>query len=143
MNSRIKELRGVAMNLSMRSKGFSLIEVVIALFILAICLLALAGLMVTTTRNSSFGGHMTEAVTIAQDKLEQLMAAPWASVLPGDDKVTTAIPGAPGTGISYVRSWRVDANPNGDQRWVTVTITWTDPTKKSTHNIIVRSVVSQ
>ncbi len=77
MNSRIKELRGVAMNLSMRSKGFSLIEVVIALFILAICLLALAGLMVTTTRNSSFGGHMTEASTFAQDKLEQLRVSPW------------------------------------------------------------------
>ena len=137
MNSRIKELRGVAMNLSMRSKGFSLIEVVIALFILAICLLALAGLMVTTTRNSSFGGHMTEAATIAQDKLEQLRAAPWVSVLAGNDTQVGA------TGISYVRIWTLAANPNGDQRWVTVTISWTDPTKKSTHNIIVRSVVSQ
>ena len=127
----------MAMKLSMKSKGFSLIEVVIALFILAICLLALAGLMVTTTRNSSFGGHMTEAATVAQDKLEQLRAAPWVSVLAGADTQVGA------TGISYLRSWTVAANPNGDQRWVTVTINWTDPTKKSTHNIIVRSVVSQ
>ncbi len=120
-----------------RSKGFSLIEVVIALFILAICLLALAGLMVTTTRNSSFGGHMTEAATIAQDKLEQLRGAPWASVLAGADTQVGA------TGISYARSWTVAANPNGDQRWVTVTINWTDPTANSTHTINVRSVVSQ
>jgi type IV pilus assembly protein PilV len=127
----------------MRSKGFSLIEVVIALFILAICLLALAGLMVTTSRNSSFGGHMTEASTIAQDKLEQLRAAPWASVLAGADTVTTGIPGAPGTGISYARSWTVAANPNGDQRWVSITLTWTDPTKNSNHSIRLLSVVAQ
>jgi len=127
----------MAMKLSMRSKGFSLIEVVIALFILAICLLALAGLMVTTTRNSSFGGHMTEAATVAQDKLEQLRAAPWVSVLAGADTQVGA------TGISYARSWTVTANPNGDQRWVTVTISWTDPTAKSNHTINVRSVVSQ
>jgi len=120
-----------------RSKGFSLIEVMIALFILAIALLALAGLMVTTTKNNSFGGHMTEAATFAQDKLEQLRASPWAGIIAGADTQVGA------TGISYARSWTVDANPTGDQRWVTVTINWTDPTAKSTHRINVRSVVSQ
>ena len=125
------------MKLSMRSKGFSLIEVVIALFILAICLLALAGLMVTTTRNNSFGGHMTEAATFAQDKLEQLRAAPWASIIAGADTAVGA------TGISYARSWAVTDNPSGDQRWVTITINWTDPTAKTNHTINCRSVVSQ
>ena len=120
-----------------RANGFSLIEVVIALFILAIALLALAGLMVSTTKNNSFGGHMTEAATFAQDKLEQLRAAPWASIVAGADTP----PGA--TGISYARSWIVAYNPNGDQAWVTVTINWTDPTAKSTHSINLRSVVSQ
>ena len=120
-----------------RSKGFSLIEVMIALVILAVALLALAGLMVTTTRNNSFGGHMTEAATFAQDKLEQLRASPWAGIIAGADTQVGA------TGISYARSWTVDANPNGDQRWVTVTIIWTDPTAKSAHRINVRSVVSQ
>ncbi|MGQ9646855.1 MAG: type IV pilus modification PilV family protein [Thermodesulfobacteriota bacterium] len=125
------------MKLTMGSKGFSLVEVVIALFILAVSLLALAGLMVTTTRNNSFGGHMTEAVTFAQDKLEQLRAAPWASLIPGEDWVIGA------TGIRYRRSWTVADNPNGDLRWVTVSMNWTDPTARSAHTINVRSVVSQ
>ena len=126
-----------------RSKGFSLIEVMIALVILAVALLALAGLMITTTKNTSFGGHMTEAATFAQDKLEQLRAAPWTGIVAGVDTVTTAIPGAPGTGVSYARSWTVADNPNGDQRWVTITITWTDPTKKTNHSINLRSVITQ
>lgn len=125
------------MKASMSSKGFSLIEVVIALFILAISLLALAGLMVTTTRNNSFGGHMTEAATFAQDKLEQLRAAPWASIIAGADTAVGA------TGISYARSWTVTPNPTGDQAWITVTMNWTDPTANSTHTINVSSVVSQ
>ncbi len=137
MDSRNNEPRGLVMKSSMRSRGFSLIEVVIALLILAISLLALAGLMVTTTRNSSFGGHMTEAATFAQDKLEQLTAAPWASIVAGSDTAVGA------TGISYARSWTVTLNPTGDQAWITVTMNWTDPTANSTHTITVRSVVSQ
>ena len=120
-----------------RSKGFSLIEVMIALVILAVALLALAGLMITTTKNTSFGGHMTEAATFAQDKLEQLRASPWVSIIAGADTQVGA------TGISYARSWTVAANPTGDQRWVTITMNWTDPTKKTNHSISLRSVVSQ
>jgi type IV pilus assembly protein PilV len=137
MNSRIKELRGVAMDLSIRSKGFSMVEVLIALLILAICLLALAGLMATTTRNSSFGGHMTEASTFAQDKLEQLRAAPWASIIAGADTPLGS------TGINYTRNWTVAPNPDGNQRWVTITISWTDPAKKTDHSITLLSVIAQ
>jgi prepilin-type N-terminal cleavage/methylation domain-containing protein len=143
MNSRIEELRGVAMNLSMKSKGFSMVEVLIAMLILAISLLALAGLMMTTTRNSSFGGHMTEASTFAQDKLEQLRVSPWAGIITGTDTITTAIPGVPGTGIVYTRNWTVTPNTNGDQRWVSITITWTDPTKNSNHSMRLLSVVTE
>jgi prepilin-type N-terminal cleavage/methylation domain-containing protein len=125
-----------------RSKGFTLIEVMVALVILAISLLALAGLMLTTTKNNTFGGHMTEAATFAQDKLEQLRAAPWTGIVAGADTVTTAIPGAPGTGISYARNWIVADNPNGTQRWVTITINWTDPTRKTNHSFSLRTVVS-
>jgi prepilin-type N-terminal cleavage/methylation domain-containing protein len=133
----------VTLKVLKRSNGFSLIEVIIALFILAIALLALAGLMISTTKNNSFGGHMTEAVIFAQDKLEQLRAAPWTSIIAGWDTVTTATPGAPGTGILYTRTWALAPNPGGTQIWITVTINWTDPTAKTTHTINFRSPVSQ
>ena len=125
------------MNLSMRSKGFSLVEVLIALLILAISLLALAGLMVTTTRNSSFGGHMTEASTFAQDKLEQLRVSPWTGVATANDTTQGS------TGITYARNWTVTPNGDGNQRWVSITLNWTDPTKNSNHSIRLLSVVTQ
>ena len=125
------------MNFLIRSKGFSLVEVMIALLILAIALLALAGLMVTTTRNSSFGGHMTEASTFAQDRLEQLRVSPWAGVAAGNDTIQGS------TGITYTRNWTVTPNADGTQRWVSITLTWTDPTKNSNHSMRVLSVVAQ
>jgi type IV pilus assembly protein PilV len=120
-----------------RTKGFTLIEVMVALVILAIALLALAGLMLTTTRNNSFGGHMTEAATFAQDKLEQLRAAPWTGIIAGADTVLGS------TGISYSRNWLTKDTPDGTQRWVTITINWSDPTKKASHSISLRAAVSQ
>jgi len=125
------------MTLSMRSKGFSLIEVIIALFILAVALLALAGLMVSTTRNTSYGGHMTEAATFAQDVLEKLRGAPWATIVNGSDTRTGS------TGINYARNWTVTPNTDGTQRWVSVTVNWTDVTSNTNHSIRLMSVISQ
>jgi Tfp pilus assembly protein PilV len=114
-----------------------MVEVLIALLILAISLLALAGLMMTTTRNSSFGGHMTEASTFAQDKLEQLRVSPWAGIATGNETALGS------TGITYTRNWTVTQNTDGTQRWVDIRITWTDPTKNSNHSMRLLSVVTQ
>ncbi len=108
----------------------------IALLILAIALLALAGLMVTTTRNNSFGSHMTEAATLAQDKLEQLRAARWEAIPEGAN--TDPAPQIGSTGINYVRNWTVVAN--GVLKTVTITVSWQD---KSNHSIMLTSILSQ
>ena len=115
----------------MESKGFSLVEMLIALVILAISLLALAGLMATTTRNNSFGGHMTEAATFAQDKLEELKALPWANIVGGTDTKSGS------TGVTYARTWNVSTllnpvpPPNDLLKAVTITVNWNDGTSRS------------
>lgn len=115
----------------MESKGFSLVEMLIALVILAISLLALAGLMATTTRNNSFGGHMTEAATFAQDKLEELKALPWANIVGGTDTKSGS------TGVTYARTWNVSTllnpvpPPNDLLKTVTITINWNDGISRS------------
>ena len=116
-----------------KSKGFSLIEMLIALVILSISLLALAGLMATTTKNNSFGSHMTEAVTFAQDKLEELKVTSWGNIVPGTDPLPR--PGS--TGINYNRTWNVSilANPtpppNDLLKTVTITVNWNDGISRS------------
>jgi prepilin-type N-terminal cleavage/methylation domain-containing protein len=116
----------------MESKGFSLIEILIALIILSITLLALAGLMVQSTRNSSFGGHITEAATFAQDKLEELRATSWVGLTPGSDRKTGS------NGIDYARSWTVVTNNN--VKTITININWND---KTPHSMRFFSVITE
>ncbi len=108
------------MRKTIQTNGFTLIETLIALFILAFALLALAGLMVTTTRNNSFGGHMTEAATLAQDKLEELRTTPFDGIVSYHDSMTG------NQGIQYARNWNIALNPAGNFKTITLTITWSD-----------------
>ncbi len=108
---------------SIKTKGFSLIEVLIALVILSVSLLALAGLMVTTTRTNSFGGHLTEAVTFAQQRLEQLRAAPYNTIVTSGAPV---IEHGVHSGIDYSMSWVVAPNADNSLRRVTMAVTWND-----------------
>jgi Tfp pilus assembly protein PilV len=62
-------------------RAFPLIELLFALFLLAISLLALGGLIVTSKRNNSFGGYATQAATFTQDVIEKFRSASWASLL--------------------------------------------------------------
>ena len=131
------------MNNSLKSNGFSLIEVLISLVILAISLLALAGLMTTTTRNTASGGHLTEAATFAQDRLEELRVIAWDNIVSGNDD-STLIQGSTGinyssTGINYNRAWTV-LNPNINEKRVTVTVNWND---RVDHSINFLTVITR
>lgn len=95
-----------------------MIEVLIALVILAVSLLALAGLMGVVTKNNSFGNHLTEATTLAQDKLEELRVSRWDTM--STDDTEPAIRSS--SGISYKRSWKV--TPISNLKTVEITVKW-------------------
>jgi type IV pilus assembly protein PilV len=116
------------------SNGFTLIEVLITLIILSISLLALAGLMARTTRTNASGAQVTEATTIAQDRMERLRATRWQDIPVGDtgDQVIGS------TGLTYGRNSNVVLN--GNLRTATVTVNWTD---RGDHSVRLRSVMAQ
>jgi len=120
---------------SLKSNGFTLIEVLIALIILAFSLLALAGLMTTTTKNNAFGGHITEAATFAQDKLEELRGHRWDVIVPNTWSTDQRLGS---TGIIYTRNW--NAIQNGSLKTITIQINWADRTN---HSIRYLSVICQ
>jgi prepilin-type N-terminal cleavage/methylation domain-containing protein len=115
-----------------RSKGFSLIEVLVTLIIFSVSILAFAGLASVTTRNNSTGGHVTEAATFAQDKLEELRGVHWNNIPVGDhtDQIQS-------TRITYTRNWTVVAN--GRMKTVTIAVRWND---RGDHSIRIVSVIS-
>jgi type IV pilus assembly protein PilV len=121
-----------------KSKGFTIIEVLIGIIILSISLLALAALMATTTQNSAFGGHLTEASTYAQDQLERLRVTSWGDIdndwldSTGTDRTTTP------SGITYSRT--LDVVQTGTIKTVTITVNWTD---QQGHSFSIISAISQ
>ena len=53
-------------------KGFTLLEILIAITILSVGLLALAEMTVYVIRSNTIGNKITKATVLAEDKLEQL-----------------------------------------------------------------------
>lgn len=99
-----------------RADGFSLVEAIIATMIFAIALVSLAQLALLSRASDRAAAAVTTASVLAQDKMEQLRAAPWPEtaatacceffdangVLLGDG------PTAP-VGTEYVRRWSIDS----------------------------------
>jgi prepilin-type N-terminal cleavage/methylation domain-containing protein len=64
-------------------RGFSLVEVLIAMLILTIGLLSLAQMMLVATNSNALSGRMTASAALAKEQLELLKAAPFYTN-PGD-----------------------------------------------------------
>jgi prepilin-type N-terminal cleavage/methylation domain-containing protein len=60
-----------------RENGFSLIEVLLAAAILSVALLALASMFPTSYQNINYGGGMTTAADLGQQKIEALRNLPF------------------------------------------------------------------
>jgi len=103
------------------NKGFSLLEVLIGLVVLAIGILAIAGMQITAIKGNYFSGSLTQATILAQDKMEELKNTSYDSVTSGSD--TKTIP--PGGGTTFTRAWNV-VNTTTTMKTITVTVTWTE-----------------
>lgn len=108
----------------MNQKGFSLLEILIGLIILAVGLLAIAALQTTSVRGNYFSNNLMQATYIAQDRLEFLRTIPFENLSSGnfsEEPVTVR-------GMSFNRSYSVTKvnDPNGDYFKIDYTVTWND-----------------
>lgn len=62
------------MRMPMKQSGFTLLEVLVAMLVLAIGLLGLAGLMTTSMRNNLSASHRTQATWMAYDIIDRMRA---------------------------------------------------------------------
>jgi type II secretory pathway pseudopilin PulG len=133
MNPDALDSRAVFLNVTkpetiFRSKGFTLIETVIAAAILVTASVAIASLFALSTRSNLTNGERTVAAILVSGKIEQLKSLPlsaleWsaggglnpASPVPGfSDYVQQASESAP-----YLRLWQITGNRS---RTVTVAV---------------------
>ena len=107
------------MNRFFGKKGFTLIEVLIGLIILAIGILAIAGLQITSIVGTSFSNNLTQASVLAQDRLEFLKGLSL-----NDARLDTGnYPDPPNIGI-FTRSYAATRNPNPNFVTITYTVSW-------------------
>ncbi len=101
-----------------RDPGFTLLEVLVAVSVLAVGILAVASMQVTAIRGNRIAGAMTEALNLATDRLEKL------SVLPYE---TVASAATPETSGPYTVNWTVTADsPLPKTKSVEVVVSWID-----------------
>lgn len=106
MEKRVRNLR--------KERGFTLIEVLFAITILAFGLLAVASMQTGAIQGNFFASGKTEAVTWAQDRMESLLALPYAQVVSGGPTVQG----------NYNITWNVaDNSPIDKCKLITVTVT--------------------
>jgi prepilin-type N-terminal cleavage/methylation domain-containing protein len=97
----------------MSERGFSLVEVMIAIVVLTVGVLGLAASAAQVTRMTGQGGRFSGSAAVAESRFEQLRAD-------GCDDIAD---GSASTG-KYSESWRVTSS--GLLRVVTVTVTYND-----------------
>ena len=125
---------------SRRRGGFTLIEVMIALVVLAFGLLTVAAAQIHAMRGARTGKHTSTATAIAQSQMEQLQRARWTSALlattapgwsvpvPVNVMVTDAA-GVPLTEQLYNLNWRVTDILAGEVKAIDVQVIWNEPNR--------------
>ena len=132
-------------------EGFSLIEVLVALAILAVGLLGLALFQTTAIRGNAIASKWTVATELAQDRLERFRHVGWDNIVssnaggftagPPAQPVYANLPGAAGDntivrGTQYYRVWRVTSNATNSLKTITVWCCWRDDAARW-HNIML------
>ena len=109
--------------LSKGQAGVTLVELMIAIAILSMGILAAGSLQMGTARNNSKGNISTQAHMLAIEQLEILKNQDLSSLIPGTygDPSNIDADGQPG-GI-YSRSWTIDTLGTM-ARIITVTVQW-------------------
>ncbi|MBA7566411.1 hypothetical protein ES708_08102 [subsurface metagenome] len=120
------------MNKIANSSGFTLIEIMIALFILVVGLLGAAGVAITIINGNAFGKEITTATTLAQNKMEEMKGTAYSSIASGSDTQESI----------YTRTWTVTSDsPVAGMRTIEVLVQF--PWKGTTHNVTLKTMVAE
>ncbi|MCJ7785533.1 MAG: prepilin-type N-terminal cleavage/methylation domain-containing protein [Desulfobacterales bacterium] len=117
-------------------KGFTLIEVAAGLIILAVGLLGIAAMQVTSTKGGYFSNNVTQATILAQDKLEYFKNLSYSDseLMNGEHNEGTI------SGTIFSRVYNVLEDAGNSIKTITVSVQWTD---RGNHSISFSTIRSK
>jgi len=115
------------------NKGFTLIEVLVAMVILSVGLLGTAALITGIIRGNKVSNRITTATTLAQDKMEEIKRSGYSNA------VSEAKSSLPSPYDQYERQVTVvDNSPAANMKTVTVTVYW-----ESSKSVRLQTILSK
>ena len=117
-----------------KQKGFTLLEVIIAMSILSVGLLAVCSMVHMVMNSNSKSKNLTTAVNLAQNKVDDLKITPYASIVDSTENDLDEN-GTAGSGI-FDRAVSVTTNVAPDYKTVQVTVSW------KTRQVVLRTIIA-
>ena len=118
---------------SNNENAFTLIEVLLAISIMAIGLLGLAALQATATNGNALAKKNSLAVSLAEDRIEEYKYTPYDDI-PAGVQTETNLP----VSAIYTRTTTVvNDTPIPDTKTVTVEVSWKNGSKKVSFTSII------
>ena len=138
-------------------RGFTLVEALVAMMVMAFGMLALVSMQTLLSRNADAARQRTEAIRFAQREIEQMRAYPqistngsnaWAdlassssalSITPNSTVMDTlTVKG----GTTYQMTWSLSGSSSDMLRTAAITTSWTDRANQS-QSVTLTSVIAQ
>lgn len=121
------------------NKGLTLLELLVAIAVLAIGLLGVAALTGGVMRGNSLSSGLTTATILAQDKMEQIRRQGYTGT-PSSDTTATESYNSITLYPSHERVTFTDVdNPVAGMKTVTVTVYW----DYDSHSVALKTILSQ
>jgi type IV pilus assembly protein PilV len=128
-------------NTLQNENGFTLLEVLFALVIFSIGLLAVNAMTTMVIKSNYMSKNLTTAVHLAQNKLDALNAGPYADVDNAGlaDELDLDAQEVAGAGI-FNRSVTVTTSTAPDYKTVEVIVSWSDPDLRQ---VAMQTIIAQ
>jgi prepilin-type N-terminal cleavage/methylation domain-containing protein len=124
--------QGVKAFSKIKDQGLTLLEILVAVTVLCVGVLAVAVMFPTSSGNMDYGGNISQATALAQEKIEESRNLSFDSVTAGNDAPT-----------GYTRIWTVSDSGTAPfrLRTLTVTVSWTATGRPG--NVVLQTFIAE